>query len=112
MKGMPTTLEPPLVVMSTDRKMCAEMHLDDFPPIACLYRCQPCSVWWARGQIPETGKEHLLFSVVEPYGDLLRWEDFHGWHYRSEEAHLCPLCGESAGDPAFALFETKNITMT
>lgn len=101
------TKSQPLVLMSTSKKLCEEMHLDQFPPIACLYRCEACSVWWARGQLPYQGKEYLIFRVVEPYEDLFRWDDFRGWRYRAEEAHICTNCGEPAMEPAFALFDSK-----
>ena len=101
------TRSQPLVLMSTDREVREEMHLDEFPPIASLYRCCDCCVWWAQGQMPYQGKEYLLFSIVEPYAEeCFAWEDFRGWQYVPEEANLCPDCHEPAKKPTFKLFDT------
>lgn len=100
------TRSQPLVLMSTDRKVRKEMRLDEVPPIAALYRCEECSVWWAKGQIPYHGREYLVFRIVEPYEELFTWDCYRGWRYHPQEAHLCPTCKQPVNKPAFTLFDT------
>ena len=100
------TRSRPLVLMATCKKARKKMHLDQFPPIASLYRCKDCRVWWAQGQMPYQGEEYLLMRIVEPYGECFAWEDFRGWRYLPEEAHCCPDCEKPAKKPLFKLFET------
>lgn len=71
------------------------------PPLAALYHCDDCGVWWG-SSARHTPGEHWVFHLIEGHEAQYAWVDYRGWR-TARDTNLCPECGKPVASPAFAL---------